>query len=54
MHTLTVIPAIFIVSLGMWAAERRLLEDPARHGALLRRIATACGCALSPVAPARG
>lgn len=41
-HTLTVIPAIFIVSLGMWAAERRLLEDPARHGAMLRRIAIAC------------
>ena len=42
MHTLTVLPAIFIVSLGMWAAERRLLEDPARHGALLRRIAIVC------------
>ena len=41
-HTLTVVPAIFIVSLGMWAAERRLLEDPARHGAMLRRIAIAC------------
>jgi uncharacterized protein len=41
-HTLTVLPAIFIVSLGMWAAERRLLEDPARHGALLRRIAMVC------------
>lgn len=42
MHTLTVLPAIFIVALGMWAAERRLLEDPARHGALLRRIAIVC------------
>ena len=41
-HTLTVLPAIFIVALGMWAAERRLLEDPARHGALLRRIALVC------------
>jgi uncharacterized protein len=41
-HTLTVLPAIFIVALGMWAAERRLLEDPARHDALLRRIAVVC------------
>ena len=41
-HTLTVLPAIFIVALGMRAAERRLLEDPARHGALLRRIAMTC------------
>lgn len=38
-HTLTVVPAIFIVSLGMWAAERRLLEDAQAHRALLRRIA---------------
>jgi uncharacterized protein len=42
MHTLTVLPAIFIVCLGMWAAERRMLEDPARHGALVRRIAVVC------------
>jgi len=41
-HTLTVLPAIFIVGLGMWAAERRLLEDPARHSSTLRRIAALC------------
>ncbi len=39
MHTLTVIPAIFIVGLGMWAAERKLLEEAAAHRGLLRRIA---------------
>jgi uncharacterized membrane protein YeiB len=38
-HTLTVLPSIFIVALGMWAAERELLEDVRRHTRLLRRVA---------------
>ena len=40
-HTLTVLPSIFIVALGMWAAERELLEDVRRHTRLLRRVAIA-------------
>jgi len=39
-HTLTVIPAIFIVGLGMWAAKRRLLEDLTHRG-LLWQVAIA-------------
>jgi uncharacterized protein len=35
-HTLTVVPFIVITWLGMWAARRRVLEDPARHVPLLR------------------
>lgn len=42
MHTATVIPAIFIVCLGMWAANRRLLEDLQQHRRLLRTIALVC------------
>lgn len=42
MHTATVIPAIFIVCLGIWAANRRLLEDLDQHRALLRRVASIC------------
>jgi uncharacterized membrane protein YeiB len=38
-HTLTVLPSIFIVALGMWAAERRVLEDLRSHRTLLRRAA---------------
>jgi uncharacterized protein len=41
MHTLTVIPFIVIVWLGIWAARRRLLEEPASHRTLLRRAAVA-------------
>jgi uncharacterized protein len=41
-HTLTVLPFIVIVWLGMWAARRRILEDPASHRRLLRRTATGC------------
>jgi uncharacterized protein len=45
-HTATVLPAIVIVWLGMWAAERRLLEAPSAHLPLLGRIAvTALGLA---------
>lgn len=36
MHTLTVLPFIIIAWLGMWAARRRVLEEPARHKTLLR------------------
>ncbi|MDF2711234.1 MAG: hypothetical protein K0R62_6886 [Nonomuraea muscovyensis] len=35
MHTLTVLPFIMIAWLGMWAARRRVLEEPARHKTLL-------------------
>lgn len=38
-HTATVIPFILIVWLGMWAARRRVLEEPAAHRTLLRRVA---------------
>lgn len=38
-HTATVLPAIVIVWLGMWAADRRLLEHPSAHRPLLRRVA---------------
>jgi uncharacterized membrane protein YeiB len=38
-HTLTVLPAIVIVWLGMWAARRRVLEDLAPNRRLLRRVA---------------
>ncbi|MEU4645241.1 DUF418 domain-containing protein [Micromonospora sp. NPDC023814] len=35
MHTLRVLPFIIIAWLGMWAARRRVLEEPARHKSLL-------------------
>jgi len=35
-HTLTVLPFIMIAWLGMWAARRRVLEEPARHKGLLK------------------
>ncbi|MCM3920835.1 DUF418 domain-containing protein [Frankia sp. AiPs1] len=38
-HTATVIPFLVIVWLGIWAARRRILEDPAAHRTLLRRVA---------------
>ncbi|RSM48051.1 hypothetical protein DMB66_46885 [Actinoplanes sp. ATCC 53533] len=34
-HTLTVVPFIIITWLGMWAARRRVLDEPARHRRLL-------------------
>jgi uncharacterized membrane protein YeiB len=40
-HTVTVVPALFIVWLGMWAAQRGLLEEPSAHQRLLRRVAVA-------------
>ncbi|TBO60824.1 DUF418 domain-containing protein [Streptomyces kasugaensis] len=36
MHTLTVLPFIMITWLGVWAARRRILEEPATHRTLLR------------------
>jgi uncharacterized membrane protein YeiB len=41
MHTLTVLPFIIIAWLGMWAARRRVLEEPARHRKLLGWTAVA-------------
>ncbi|MER7276236.1 DUF418 domain-containing protein [Dactylosporangium sp. NPDC000244] len=38
-HTSTVLPFIVIVWLGIWAARKRVLEDPAAHRTLLRRTA---------------
>ncbi|MGI5239147.1 DUF418 domain-containing protein [Dactylosporangium sp. CA-139066] len=38
-HTATVLPFIVIVWLGIWAARRRVLEDPAAHRRLLRHTA---------------
>ncbi|ADD41372.1 DUF418 domain-containing protein [Stackebrandtia nassauensis] len=35
LHTASVLGFIFIVWLGMWAARRRVLEEPARHRPLL-------------------
>jgi uncharacterized membrane protein YeiB len=36
MHTVTVLPVVIIAWLGMWAARRRVLENPAEHRVLLR------------------
>ncbi|WP_460336321.1 DUF418 domain-containing protein [Actinoallomurus acanthiterrae] len=41
-HTATVLPFIVIVWLGIWAARRRVLEEPAVHRTLLRRTAIVC------------
>ena len=41
-HTATVIPIIVIVWLGIWAARRRILEEPGKHLTLLRRTAVGC------------
>jgi uncharacterized protein len=38
-HTATVLPAIIIVWLGMWAARHRFLEAPSAHQRVLRQIA---------------
>jgi uncharacterized protein len=43
-HTLTILPAIFIVNLGMWAARMEILEDAPRYKRWLRLTA---GLALS-------
>ena len=39
LHTLTVLPFVMIVWLGMWGARHRLLEDSGAHRRLLRIIA---------------
>ncbi|MEU7842062.1 DUF418 domain-containing protein [Micromonospora sp. NPDC049114] len=41
-HTATVLPFIVIVWLGIWAARHRILENPAAHRVLLRRVAVGC------------
>jgi uncharacterized protein len=41
-HTATVLPFIVIVWLGMWAARRRVLENPSAHRLLLSRVAVGC------------
>ncbi len=52
-HTLTVLPVIMITWLGMWAARRRVLEEPARHRRLLRWTAvTGLGIAVAGGLPA--
>ncbi|MFB4289344.1 DUF418 domain-containing protein [Nonomuraea sp. ATR24] len=35
-HTLTVLPFVLLAWLGMWAARRNILEEPAHHRTLLR------------------
>ncbi|NUT98224.1 MAG: DUF418 domain-containing protein, partial [Saccharothrix sp.] len=40
-HTATALPFILIAWLGMWAARRRVLEEPARHRTLLAWTAVA-------------
>ena len=40
-HTLTVLPFVVIVWLGIYAARRRLLEDPV-HAPLLKKVAAVC------------
>jgi uncharacterized membrane protein YeiB len=40
-HTLTVLPFVVVAWLGMWAARRRVLEEPARHRTMLRWTAFA-------------
>ncbi|MEV4117429.1 DUF418 domain-containing protein [Micromonospora sp. NPDC049645] len=52
-HTLTVLPFIMIAWLGMWAARRRILEEPARHRSLLRWTAVlGLGAAIAGGLPA--
>ncbi|MET8122892.1 DUF418 domain-containing protein [Micromonospora sp. NPDC005189] len=48
MHTVTVVPFIMIAWLGMWAARRRILEEPARHKTLLTWTAV-CGLGVAIV-----
>lgn len=53
MHTLTVVPFIFIAWLGMWAARRRVLEELARHRTMLRwTAALGLGVAIAGGLPA--
>jgi uncharacterized membrane protein YeiB len=52
-HTLTVLPFVIVAWLGMWAARRRVLEEPARHRTLLRWTAfTGLGVAVAGGLPA--
>ncbi|GAA3241543.1 DUF418 domain-containing protein [Nonomuraea helvata] len=50
LSTLAVVPGML---LGIWAARRRILDEPERHAVLLRRVALAClGAALAGRLPA--
>ncbi len=52
-HTLTVLPFVVVAWLGMWAARRRVLEEPARHRTLLTWTAvTGLGIAVAGGLPA--
>ncbi|MEV8436014.1 DUF418 domain-containing protein [Actinosynnema sp. NPDC051121] len=52
-HTATAVPFILISWLGMWAARRRVLEEPARHRAVLRwTAAVGLGIAVAGGLPA--
>ncbi|MET9311230.1 DUF418 domain-containing protein [Kribbella sp. NPDC003505] len=42
LHMASVLPFIVIVWLGIWAARKQLLENPAAHKTLLTRVAVCC------------
>ncbi|TCO51819.1 putative membrane protein YeiB [Kribbella antiqua] len=42
LHTATVIPFLMVVWLGIWAARKQILENPAAHRGLLKGIAWVC------------
>ncbi|GAA1146511.1 DUF418 domain-containing protein [Kribbella jejuensis] len=42
LHLASVLPFIIIVWLGIWAARKQLLENPAAHKTLLTRVAAVC------------
>jgi uncharacterized membrane protein YeiB len=42
LHMASVLPFIVIVWLGIWAARKQLLENPAAHKTLLTRVAAVC------------
>ncbi|GAA1553303.1 DUF418 domain-containing protein [Kribbella hippodromi] len=42
LHLTSVLPFVIIVWLGIWAARKQLLENPAAHKTLLTRVAVVC------------
>jgi len=42
LHTASVIPFVMVVWLGIWAARKQILENPAAHRTLLTRVAAVC------------